>query len=204
MAALLPRRWFCVCVSANSKAVNLTFDDGPHPEHTARVLDVLKSKRVVATFFVIGKLAERYPDLVRRMAADGHAVGNHSFHHTEPSRTSARQLLLEVRQTRDLVASLVGETPTLFRPPFGKMTIGKLLRLWGAGQTVVLWNVDPKDYACESVEDLRGWFQQHPLKAGDVVLMHDSLPHASAVLPEIIESARARGIMFSKVLQKNT
>jgi peptidoglycan/xylan/chitin deacetylase (PgdA/CDA1 family) len=200
LAAILPRRVLWVHGPARTKAIWLTFDDGPHPEYTPQVLNVLRDQRVTATFFVIGQLAERHPDLVRRMAAEGHAVGNHSYHHGAPSRTSARQLIQEVRRTNDLVASLVGEAPDLFRPPFGKVTIWKLLRLWWAGQTIVLWNVDPKDYACQCVEEVRRWFQNRPLRGGDVVLMHDNLPHAGMVLPELIESARGRGMVFTKMI----
>jgi peptidoglycan/xylan/chitin deacetylase (PgdA/CDA1 family) len=199
MAVTLPHRWFFVRAPAGSNAITLTFDDGPHPDYTPRLLDELKEQRVAATFFVIGKLAERYPDLVRRMAAEGHAVGNHSFDHVQPHGTSAEQLVAEMKRTRDLLASLIGEAPTLFRPPYGRVTFWKLLHLWWAGQTVVLWNVDPKDYTCQTAEEVRAWFADRPLQGGDVVMMHDNLPHAAQVLPHLVELARARGMGFTTV-----
>jgi peptidoglycan/xylan/chitin deacetylase (PgdA/CDA1 family) len=199
MGAILPRTWFFVRAPANSNAVCLTFDNGPHPEYTRRVLDVLKEHGVAGTFFVVGSEVEACPDLVRRMAAEGHAVGHHSYFHEPPHLTSARQLLAEVRRTCDLLDRLVGETPPLFRPPYGKLTVAKLWRLWWAGQTVVLWNVDPKDYACHSPEEVRSWFRRRPLRRGDVVLMHDNMPYAAEVLPEIIHAARARGLAFTTV-----
>jgi peptidoglycan/xylan/chitin deacetylase (PgdA/CDA1 family) len=204
MAATLPHKLFFVHAPRRSGAVCLTFDNGPHPEHTPQVLDVLKEAGVPATFFVVGRQAEEYPDLVRRMAAEGHDVGHHSYTHSEAHLTTTRQLLDEVRRTSDLLNRLLGEVPPLFRPPFGKLTVAKLLRLWCAHQTVVLWNVDPRDYACQSPEEVRGWFASRPLCSGDVVLMHDNVPYAAEVLPDLIPRTRARGLTFTKVSQWTT
>jgi peptidoglycan/xylan/chitin deacetylase (PgdA/CDA1 family) len=200
LAAVLPRRWFLVRGSPRSRSVCLTFDDGPHPEHTPRVLDVLKAERLRATFFVVGREAERHPEVVRRIVAEGHELGHHSYFHGAPSRTSPGQLMDEVRRTRDVLARVAGRSPTLFRPPHGKLTSGKLLRLWQGGLTVVLWNVDPKDCYCQGPEELRDWFQARPLRGGDVVLMHDNKPHGAAVLSELIRETRRRGLAFATPL----
>jgi peptidoglycan/xylan/chitin deacetylase (PgdA/CDA1 family)/glycosyltransferase involved in cell wall biosynthesis len=197
MAAMLPRRWFLIRGRVASSAVYLTFDDGPHPEHTPQLLDVLRRAGARATFFVIGQNAERYPALVKQIAADGHAIGHHSFFHESPERTSAVQLLGEVARTQELFAKIVGQPSQLFRPPYGRLTAAKLWRLWQAGQRVVLWNVDPKDYAATSAEGLRTWFRRRPLQAGDVVLLHDSHPHAVQVIPEVIDNCRARQLTLS-------
>jgi peptidoglycan-N-acetylglucosamine deacetylase len=199
LAATLPRRWFLVRGPAHSNAVCLTFDDGPHPEHTPRLLDTLKGHRVPATFFVIGQQAQRHPDLVCRMAAEGHAVGHHSFTHGEPDQTSARQLVEEVRATGQLLASLLGRASTLFRPPKGKMTVGKLWRLWRARQTIVLWDADPKDYSRRFSGEVWEWFRGHPLRGGNVVLLHDNHPHAAAVLPDLVKAARQSGLRFTTI-----
>lgn len=199
LAAALPRRRFLVRVPADSGAVCLTFDDGPHPEHTPRLLDVLKRHGIPATFFVIGERVERCPDLVRRMAAEGHEVGHHTYSHPEPHLTSARQLLDEVSRTRDLLARLLGKAPTLFRPPRGKVTAAKLWRLWRAGQSVVLWNVEVRDHAFKAAEEIRAWFRDRPLRGGDVVLMHDDWPRAADVVPDLVQSIRGRGLRFAKV-----
>jgi peptidoglycan/xylan/chitin deacetylase (PgdA/CDA1 family)/glycosyltransferase involved in cell wall biosynthesis len=201
MAVTLPRRMLLVNGPVKSGSICLTFDDGPDPVHTPRLLDVLKEQQISATFFVIGRQAERYPELVRRMVAEGHAVGNHSFTHSEPIRLSAQQLMEEVRQTRDLLFALTGQAPALFRPPKGMVTASKLLALWRSGQTVVLWNSDPKDYVSQSTEEIHAWFQKNPLRAGDLVLMHDNRPFAAEVLPELITSARRRGQKFVRVSQ---
>jgi peptidoglycan/xylan/chitin deacetylase (PgdA/CDA1 family) len=199
LAATLPSHWFFDRAPAASGSVCLTFDDGPHPEHTPRLLDVLKDHLVPATFFVIGNQAARYPDLVRRIFAEGHAVGHHSFHHSADRTQSAAEFMDEVYRTRDLLAQLLGEAPQLFRPPYGLLSLGKLWRLWRARQSVVLWNVDPRDYACHSAQEIRDWFSYHPLQAGDVVLMHDDSPYPAQALPDIIRTALDAGIRFSKV-----
>ncbi len=156
---------------------------------------------VTATFFVIGERAARYPELVRRMAAEGHLIGHHSYTHSDPARTSAAQLIGEVQRSGALLTDILGGPPRWFRPPHGKLTASKLWRLYRSGQTVVLWNADPKDYACPTAADLRRWFQQRPLQGGDLVLMHDTYPHASEVVPELVADCRARGLTFATIDQ---
>jgi peptidoglycan/xylan/chitin deacetylase (PgdA/CDA1 family) len=202
LTAVLPHRLFLVHGPRASGAVCLTFDDGPHPRHTPRLLDVLKDQGVTATFFVVGRLAERYPDLVRRIAAEGHGLGIHSFYHTDLNLFSARQVIDCTRRAQDLFQRLTGKAPiTLYRPPRGKVSARSLLALWRAGQTVVLWNVDPRDYVCASGAELRNWFERHPLAGGDVVLLHDRLPHAAEALPALVDSVRAAGLTFTTVAQ---
>ncbi len=199
LTALLPRRFVLARGPGASRSVCLTFDDGPDPEHTPPLLEVLRQAGVRATFFVIGERAQRHPELIRRLAAEGHTIGNHTFTHSEPARTSAAQLAREVEQTQTLVAELTGASPSLFRPPHGRVTAAKLWRLWRARQTVVLWNVDPRDWACRESSDVRDWFRKRPLRGGDVVLLHDNHPHAAAVLPEVIASARQQGLSFGQI-----
>ena len=199
MAAGIPRRLFMVSGPKASRRVTLTFDDGPHPEYTPVLLDRLKERNVPATFFVLGRQAERYPDIVRRMAAEGHDVGHHSFTHSEPSETSARKLLSEARQTRDLLTSLIGHESKLFRPPHGKITAPKAVALWKEKQSIVLWNQDPKDFSCGSTDALRSWFQEHTLSGGDIILLHDVHPYAGEAMDVMVEQVAAAGLAFGRV-----
>jgi peptidoglycan/xylan/chitin deacetylase (PgdA/CDA1 family) len=199
LQGLLPRSKFLVRGPVGSGEVSLTFDDGPHAEHTPRLLDVLAEQDVQATFFVVGQRAAEHPGLIQRMAAEGHLLGHHSYTHSEPRRTSAGQLLAEVQQCEQLLQDVTGKRSSVFRPPLGKLTGAKLWQLWRAGQSVVLWNVDPRDYACRDAQQCAEFFVEHPLTAGDLVLLHDVHPHAAHVLPDLIDSVRERGLQFVTV-----
>ncbi len=199
LAATLRSRLFLTHGPRHARSVCLTFDDGPDPILTPPLLDVLRDCGVRATFFVIGKKVACHSEIVRRMAAEGHDVGGHSFDHGDPGLTSSHQLLAEIRRTADLLAPLVGHEVTLFRPPHGKLTVSKLCRLWRAGQTIVLWNADPKDYSRATALEVRDWFGKHPLQGGDLVLMHDNVGHAIDVVPGLSEAVRASGLSFATV-----
>lgn len=103
--------------------VALTFDDGPTPESTPQILDILKKQDVRCAFFVIGERAEKYPDLIRRMDAEGHLVCNHSYHHAPfATMRGTRYWLEELRRTDDVIENIIGKRPALFRPPMGLKT----------------------------------------------------------------------------------
>jgi peptidoglycan/xylan/chitin deacetylase (PgdA/CDA1 family) len=184
---------------ATGNTLALSFDDGPHPEHTPRLLDTLRDQGVQATFFVIGEHALRHPDLIRRMAAEGHIVGNHTYrpHQGSPLPMSFGQVKDEIQETGAVLTRILGHAPVpLFRPPFGRLTARVFWWLVKSGYTTVLWNVDPKDYACKCSEDVRAWFAGRPMSAGDVVLMHDNHPHAASIMPDLISSVREQGLKF--------
>jgi glycosyltransferase involved in cell wall biosynthesis/peptidoglycan/xylan/chitin deacetylase (PgdA/CDA1 family) len=201
MATFLPHRLFLVRGRRQSKSVSLTFDDGPHPQHTPRLLDILKRHAIKATFFVVGRRVQDHPDLVRRIAAEGHDVANHSFFHSELDLLSAGEAAHGIRRTQELLRQLAGDVLPLYRPPRGKLTTWKLLGLWWLGMKVVLWNVDARDYALNNAAELSAWFRSHPLRAGDIVLLHDRLPLAVDALPELIETTRERGLDFVPLSQ---
>lgn len=191
LEAALPRSRFLVRGPTQSGAVALTFDDGPHPEITPRLLDLLAAHGLRATFFVIGREAERYPELVARIVADGHALGHHSYTHSEPARTSAETLLAELELTNEPLRLAAGVLPTIMRPPKGQLTLQKLVRLLAHGYRIVLWSVDPKDYAMATATPLVAWAREARFTAGDVILLHDVQPHCLAAIPVLAERLRA-------------
>lgn len=199
LASVLPRHLYLTHGPRQVATVCLTFDDGPHPELTPRLLDLLAELGVPATFFLIGREAEKYPAIVRRMMADGHTVGNHSYSHAVRETLSARQAAADVARGSMVLADILGRMPTLYRPPRGKVTAGDLWRLWRARLTTVLWNVDPKDYNKSDADTVRDWFRARTVAGGDLVLMHDTHPHALAVLPELVSTARESGLSFTTV-----
>lgn len=196
LAGMLPPRSYMLNGRADTREAYLTFDDGPHPEHTPRLLDALKSINARATFFVIGERVRRHPDIVRRIAAEGHAIGNHTMTHSEPATTTARQFLDEVRQTGEILADILGYNPIIVRPPKGKLTARKLSGLVLAGRTVVLWSVDPKDYATTTSDAVREFFTHRRIGAGDIILMHDIKPHAAEIMHGLDEQVRRQGLSW--------
>jgi peptidoglycan/xylan/chitin deacetylase (PgdA/CDA1 family) len=179
-----------------SRSVCLTFDDGPHPELTPRLLDALAEADAKATFFVVGGLAERQPDIVKRMEAEGHTVGHHSYSHPDPMATSTLAMFREARRSNEVLRAILGHPVGLYRPPHGKLRALDFLSVWALRQAIVLWNVDPKDFAQPSSEQIANWFRTRPLCGGDLVLLHDATPHTAAAVPTIIAGARRSGLQL--------
>jgi peptidoglycan-N-acetylglucosamine deacetylase len=196
MAAALPRRLFMISGPASSGSLAVTFDDGPSPEHTPAVLDRLRALGIRATFFLVGSRAEAHPGLVARIASEGHEIGHHSWSHAPPAGTSAATLVAEARRTSILLHGIARRSPCLFRPPFGKVSPGQLVGLWALGQTIVLWNRDPKDFALGDVEQVRSWFRTEPLAGGDILLLHDTHAHVAPALDALAGRARELGLSF--------
>lgn len=190
--AILPEHWWLSQGPRRCGAVALTFDDGPDPEWTPLVLDHLKRFDMRATFFVIGRKAAQFPDLVRRMTEEGHEVGNHSYFHGEPSRTSSDQFLAETVACRSLLADLTRRNVTSFRPPKGELDVRKMLGLWQLRQTVVLWNIDSRDFTFSDVSEFEAWNRSYAPASGDLILMHDDRAVTAAGLPCLLESIRDR------------
>jgi peptidoglycan-N-acetylglucosamine deacetylase len=190
--------------------VALTFDDGPDPEFTPAVLDVLAQYGVKATFFMIGSRVERDPELVRRLVAEGHEIGNHSFSHPDFGRIADRNANLEIRATNLLLASVTGRSTLLFRPPFRAddtpQSQEDLLGIEAAmrnGMTTVASTIDPRDWerpgSTAIVERVLG---QATADGSGVVLLHDGGGDRSQTvqaLRSILPGLRDRGFTFVQV-----
>jgi peptidoglycan-N-acetylglucosamine deacetylase len=186
------------------RTVALTFDDGPGPA-TPAVLDILHRNGVHATFFVIGQRVAAEPDMVRRIAADGHALGNHSWSHHIPSAKAGWKrstVTAEIERTNRAILAATGLRPCLFRPP-GGIVKGARRATHTAGLSMILWSTDPRDWAAsaskKSASVIRkrvaaGLTEEHP-----VILLHDGGGNRSATvaaLQGIIDDYRARGYEF--------
>ncbi len=156
---------------APSGAIGLTFDDGPDPERTPAVLDALEAFGVLATFFVVGRRARQSPGVLRRIAAAGHAIGNHLDSHRSPALLSAAEIAREIDTCQEAVADLVGTEPRLVRPPHGHRDIRFNLAAKRRGLRPVLWTRNPRDYATRSPELLLARLRR--VRERDVVLLHD-------------------------------
>jgi len=171
--------------------VYLTFDDGPDPEWTPRILDMLDAAGVKATFFVVGALAKQHPELVREIEARGHEVGNHSFNHPHPRLLSDDRAREEVKAGADAIVDILGHAPRLFRSPHGTRHPAMLAAAEALDETVVHWQVSAIDWGILG----RAWGiarRLRKVRPGDIVLMHDGsrgINHPeqlSRVLPEFL------------------
>ncbi len=168
--------------------VELTFDDGPDPAHTPAILDRLHASGVTATFFVLGPRVVRYPDIVARIVAEGHAVGNHTTTHPAWGlRTSVASVTRELCGCQDAVRGVTGVSPRLVRPPLGRVPPGFLLAARRLSLEVVNWSLDSGDWRCRSDHDAEVCAGEtlRRLRPGDVVLLHDG-PAALAVLDQLL------------------
>lgn len=176
------------------RRVALTFDDGPDPQRTPAVLDLLARQGVRATFFVVGARAEAHPELVRRMAAEGHVVGNHSYTHSWrfPLRSLGRTVE-ELRRTGEVLHRITGRQPRLFRPPFGvtNPTIARAVRRLGLDP--VGWSIRSLDTMGQSPERVAARILRR-LHPGAVILLHDRCAGSERLVELLVEGLRSRGL----------
>lgn len=177
----------------------LTFDDGPHPEWTPQLLDRLQESEMTGTFFVIGELARGHPQLVRRIVAEGHELGNHTYTHGDPDETPTSVFLDEVRQTRELLEDIAGVDVRIMRPPKGRLSMAKLLGLWKQQHTVVLWNVEPRDHDMNSIDEMQEWCADYRPLGGDVVLMHEDRPYTLHALKIFAAAPEFADVHFVRI-----
>jgi peptidoglycan/xylan/chitin deacetylase (PgdA/CDA1 family) len=180
--------------------VALTFDDGPHPDFTPKLLDILKRENVKATFFVVGRMAEQYPQLIRAERAAGHVVGNHTYHHVNLTKIPIDEIATEWQACQDVVQSITGGTMRFCRPPGGDYDGDVITAAMALGLTTVLWTDDPGDYASpgDRTIDRR---VLGAISSGGIVLLHDGVQQTLDILPGLIASLKRRGFRFETVEQ---
>ena len=178
-------------VATTEPIAALTFDDGPHPRYTPKLLEILKRYDTKATFFMVGKAARRYPELVKAVADAGHVIGNHSWDHPSfPSLTRLERLSQVLR----CAAALSPYGYTLFRPPYGHQNASTNMDPWVLGYQSIAWSLDSKDwmgYPSAWVADRL----RRRLKRGDIVVLHEDDP-ASLEAVEILLRQRNEQIRF--------
>ena len=177
------------------KKIALTFDDGPHPKYTPKILDILAREKVKATFFVIGFMAERYPSLVVDEAQAGHTIGNHTFSHVTLTHLPHIEAATEYRACSDVILKFTGRYPEYCRPPGGDYSSPVVQAGRLNGMTTVLWTDDPGDYKNPGPGVLER-VTLSKITPGGIILLHDGSDDTLKVLPKIIEMARARGYQF--------
>lgn len=174
----------------SSKVVYITFDDGPIPECTPEVLRILSHYGVKATFFMVAENAERHPELLERVRAAGHTIGNHTYHHMRGCKSCTHEYVADAKRGAEILQT------NLFRPPHGRMRWSQKKALLEAGYTIYLWDVLTHDYnARYSVEQMLSVVKRYT-RNGSIIVLHDSLKSKDRMLkllPMMIEWLQAEG-----------
>jgi|SRR5690554_5683421 len=184
--------------------ISIIFDDGPHPEFTPKVLRLLKEFNVEASFFLIGKNAQKYPELVKQIVDEGHLVANHSYSHSKHfGFFSSKKIVLELEQADAVLKVIIGKKPRFFRPPFGvtNPAIKKALRT--TKHHSIGWSKRSFDTTSLSEEKIFEKITSN-LKKGDIILLHDSSQKTIAVLERLLlslQSTNLKSVTLDRLLE---
>ncbi|MGE5543809.1 MAG: polysaccharide deacetylase family protein [Bacillota bacterium] len=190
-------------VPATEKLVALTFDDGPHPVFTPGALETLSSYDSFGTWFVLGSLAQNYPDLVTRIASAGHEIGAHSYDHVDLTQLSRSQVYSQLSHTKKLIEQQTGTFWPYFRPTFRAYNNMVLAVADSLGFLYnVLWSVDPRDYNASANQVISRVLSA--VKPGSIVILHEVTSSTTTALPVILRGLKDMGyavVTLSRLLQ---
>jgi peptidoglycan-N-acetylglucosamine deacetylase len=184
--------------AGSAGVVYLTFDDGPTPAWTPRVLELLARYRARATFFVLGRNAAAHPELVRQEFAAGHGVGNHTWSHRRLTGLTGAQLAAEVSATSGAIQRITGAPVRCLRPPFATVDATSANQVWALGLRLTMWDIDTNDWLRPGAEAIAGQVLGR-VRSGDVILMHDGGGDRSqtvAALEQVLSALATRGYRF--------
>ncbi|WP_343690216.1 polysaccharide deacetylase family protein [Chitinophaga sp.] len=191
-----------VCAAdTTEKVVALTFDDGPLTAFTPQILDILQKAQVPAAFFCIGNRIAGQETLVKRIDAEGHIIGNHSFsHHFWFDLFPAKKMLAELQQVDTVIEQVTGKRPRLFRPPYGVTNPNVHRAVKRGNYTAVGWNIRSLDTVAKQADELMNRILSG-LRPGAVILLHDSIPLTVQILPALIAQIREQGYTIKRIDQ---
>jgi peptidoglycan/xylan/chitin deacetylase (PgdA/CDA1 family) len=181
--------------------IAITFDDGPVPANTPRLLDMLAARGIKATFFVVGRNVQAYPNIVRRIIADGHEIANHTWTHPWLNKMSDQGVRSELQRSHEALTAMTGVAPRMYRPPYGGITARQKQWIMSEfGYPTILWSVDPEDWRTRSATMTHNRIVSQT-KPGAIILVHDI--HASSIdaMPSTLDDLLAKGFRFVTVSQ---
>ncbi|MCA0174118.1 polysaccharide deacetylase family protein [Bacillus sp. RAR_GA_16] len=187
-------------LNPGEKYVALTFDDGPRPEVTPRVLEALKKHHAKATFFMLGSQVEKHPSLAAQVADAGHEIGNHTDRHINLTQIEKSQLVKEVTNSSQEIEEATGQIPTLIRPPYGEINsqVEEVAR--SNGSSLILWSVDSLDWKSKNARAINEVVQEEVV-SGSIILLHDVHPTTADALPNLLTTLEKEGYHFLTVSQ---
>ncbi|MCC1492363.1 polysaccharide deacetylase family protein [Cognatishimia sp. F0-27] len=188
-------------IRTRSPVVAMTFDDGPHPKLTPILLDMLRARNMRATFYLIGNRVVKWPDIVRRIADEGHEIGNHSWSHPDLSRQSESRVIQEIDRTSDAIFRVTGRPPVTFRPPYGAFSRRQRLMLYEQRNLpTILWSVDPQDWRRPGASVVASRILKGS-RPGAIILSHDIQSGTVNAMPRTLDGLAARGLKFGTMSQ---
>ncbi len=170
--AVIVRKGTVYRVKSDDKVVALTFDDGPSLEWTPLILDELKQSDVKATFFMIGKYVERYPDIAKRIVREDHDIGNHGYSHHVLLYYKMDELEEEIKHTEKIIKDVTGITTVYFRPPKAWLSPREKKKIKEMGYKIILWNLNSKDWVTFHDKQITSYILRN-IEPGDIILFHD-------------------------------
>lgn len=181
-------------VQTGRPALALTFDDGPHPRHTPRLLDMLREHGAKATFFLIGQRVATWPELAARIVEEGHELGNHTWSHPFLNRRSDASVLREIDRTSNAIYRATGKAPVTFRPPYGAFTPRQQQMLHAErGLPTIMWSVDPLDWRRPGSSVVANRILRRAAP-GAIVLAHDIHGSTVRAVPTVLDGLGQRGL----------
>lgn len=188
-------------VNTSAPYIAITFDDGPHPVHTPRLLDMLRERNISATFYVVGTNTRAHPDLIRRMIAEGHEIGNHTWNHPNLTKISEAAVVKQLEDTKSAIVSACGVRPRTMRPPYGALTTSQRQMIKSRfGYPTILWDVDPEDWKRPGSSVVANRIIGNT-RAGSIVLAHDIHKGTIDAMPAALDGLLAKGYTFVTVSQ---
>lgn len=177
------------------KKIAITFDDGPNPDYTEMLLEGLAERKVSATFFLLGKEVEKYPDIVKDIYDGGHLIGTHSYEHVNLSSLNDKAAIEQVDKTNAAIKEITGESPEYIRPPFG---CWKCNLDYETSMIEVLWDVDPLDWKTSN-SDVITKRVLDKVEENDIILLHDASESSVKAAFKIIDELQKQGYVFVTV-----
>lgn len=208
--AVIVRRGTIYRVNAFDKVVALTFDDGPSPIWTPKVLDELKKAGLKATFFMIGEYVKRYPQIVKRAQEEGHEIENHSYDHHVLIYYKMDELEREIKDTEEVIKNTTGQITKYFRPPKAWLTTKEKKKIREMGYKVILWTLNSKDWVTFDDKYIVKYIV-HNVRPGDIILFHDGggvftteggdRTETVKTIPRLVEKLKGKGYKFVTITE---
>ena len=173
----------------DKKLIALTFDDGPNPNTTPRLLDILKEKHTHATFFTLGTTARSNPEIVKRAKNEGNEIGTHTMYHQNLANLNKSAIEADINEAKQTLSSIIGEPPTSLRPPYGSINNNVKAT---ANLPLIIWTIDTEDWRNRNPEMIKNHILNTAFD-GAIVLMHDIYPTTIDAIPAVIDELRNNG-----------